>query len=371
LELRGLREDTVVCVLSDHGEEFMEHGRIGHGHGLYEALLHVPWILSIPGSPARRVEKPVSLVDLFPTLLSAAGIDHASPPGAVDRLRDPAREGEQFAEHKDKRSYRQSIRRGDLKLIRSFKRSEVAGPARSAPPSELLRVGDRYAVELQAGLTDGFVASRIKARPGGEADLIEVKGRLEAATEVGIGLLGLGIALTPETEVYGETVDPEGRAVKPHAGLPVKAVLRAVGDDLLCHKLKLYAPDAAFEPELRGIAAAIHGDRLHIGLLSVSLDEQTVLDLGADPDRLDRTLVLERLRDPSLEAFVANARLFELAGDRDERAPLASHPAIVPLERRLDEFGARISTDPLWTASDRAALSAEDLEALRAIGYAR
>ncbi|MFT5151789.1 MAG: choline-sulfatase, partial [Planctomycetota bacterium] len=39
LERDGLADDTIICIVADHGEEFMEHGRIGHGNGLYETLL--------------------------------------------------------------------------------------------------------------------------------------------------------------------------------------------------------------------------------------------------------------------------------------------------------------------------------------------
>ncbi|MHC4845840.1 MAG: sulfatase [Planctomycetota bacterium] len=57
LERRGLADDTTICVVSDHGEEFLEHGRIGHGHGLWENLLSVPWILAGPDVPADVVTR--------------------------------------------------------------------------------------------------------------------------------------------------------------------------------------------------------------------------------------------------------------------------------------------------------------------------
>jgi arylsulfatase A-like enzyme len=67
----GIFEDTVVIITSDHGEEFLDHGSVGHGHSLYEELLHVPFIIRLPDSAqprARRVQAEVGLVDLFPTL---------------------------------------------------------------------------------------------------------------------------------------------------------------------------------------------------------------------------------------------------------------------------------------------------------------
>ena len=48
--LRDLHEfdDTIVVVTSDHGEEFFEHGRKGHGTNLYDETIRVPWILRYP-----------------------------------------------------------------------------------------------------------------------------------------------------------------------------------------------------------------------------------------------------------------------------------------------------------------------------------
>jgi arylsulfatase A-like enzyme len=64
----GWDEDTVLVVTSDHGEEFGDHGGGGHGHSLFSELLRVPLIVRGPGLVARRIDEPVSLVDVLPTL---------------------------------------------------------------------------------------------------------------------------------------------------------------------------------------------------------------------------------------------------------------------------------------------------------------
>ena len=70
-----LSEDTIVVVTSDHGEEFQEHGSWGHGHSVYQELLHVPLIVSWPKAyAARRVIEDVSTMDIAPTLLQATGV---------------------------------------------------------------------------------------------------------------------------------------------------------------------------------------------------------------------------------------------------------------------------------------------------------
>ncbi len=73
LEQEGVLMDTVVAFVSDHGEEFGEHGRIGHEESVYPELLRVPLIVRAPGVRAQRLADPVSLVDAAPTLLALAG----------------------------------------------------------------------------------------------------------------------------------------------------------------------------------------------------------------------------------------------------------------------------------------------------------
>ncbi len=69
----GLYEDTAILVISDHGEEFGEHGQFGHGGRLWDTLLQVPMVLKLPGEDRARgirVEDPVRLMDVYPTLAS-------------------------------------------------------------------------------------------------------------------------------------------------------------------------------------------------------------------------------------------------------------------------------------------------------------
>jgi arylsulfatase A-like enzyme len=74
LRQRGLLEQTVIAITSDHGEEFGEHGVIGHGNSLYRSTLMVPLVIIAPGRAPenRRVDVPVSTRDLPRTLLDLA-----------------------------------------------------------------------------------------------------------------------------------------------------------------------------------------------------------------------------------------------------------------------------------------------------------
>jgi arylsulfatase A-like enzyme len=83
LESRGLADDTMVLLTSEHGEEFWDHGSVGHGHSVYEELLHVPLFVRIPGEAPRRIETPVGLVDVMPTILEALEVE--APPNLSGR----------------------------------------------------------------------------------------------------------------------------------------------------------------------------------------------------------------------------------------------------------------------------------------------
>lgn len=84
----ALDQETAILVTSDHGEEFLDHGSIGHGHTLFEELTHVPLVARIPGAGAGvRVEDPVSHVDVAPTLLRLAGVESRLPGGDLTDAR--------------------------------------------------------------------------------------------------------------------------------------------------------------------------------------------------------------------------------------------------------------------------------------------
>ena len=93
LEEAGLAENTLVVLTSDHGEEFFEHGHKIHRTHLFHESVHVPLVLSWPGSlpSGRRVEGPVGVVDIVPTI--AELLDLPVPERLSGRSLVPAIEG--------------------------------------------------------------------------------------------------------------------------------------------------------------------------------------------------------------------------------------------------------------------------------------
>jgi arylsulfatase A-like enzyme/Tfp pilus assembly protein PilF len=74
LKDKGLYNNTLIVLSGDHGESLGEHGEKTHGFFIYNATLHVPVIVHVPGAKPKAVDDLVSTADLMPTVLSALGM---------------------------------------------------------------------------------------------------------------------------------------------------------------------------------------------------------------------------------------------------------------------------------------------------------
>jgi len=93
LEEQGLMENTLIVLFADHGEEFLEHGFVEHAWRVFTESVHVPLIVRFPGVlGAARIDAPVSLVDVGPTVAALAGV--APQGGRLDGKPLAARTGE-------------------------------------------------------------------------------------------------------------------------------------------------------------------------------------------------------------------------------------------------------------------------------------
>jgi len=80
-ELKSLKidDETLIILTSDHGEQFFEHGYIGHtspDHPTSDVSIRVPLIIHVPGrTEGRKIDAPVELIDIPPTILGLLGLD--------------------------------------------------------------------------------------------------------------------------------------------------------------------------------------------------------------------------------------------------------------------------------------------------------
>jgi arylsulfatase A-like enzyme len=91
--------ETYLIITADHGEMFGEKGLSAHRFSLYDSLLHVPLIIRPPGGgPERKITNPVSLIDLFNTILDMAEIPTREREHSRSLLADSNRWDYTFAE---------------------------------------------------------------------------------------------------------------------------------------------------------------------------------------------------------------------------------------------------------------------------------
>ena len=182
--LGALGDDVVVVVTSDHGEEFFEHGAFTHRKQLFEESLRVPLLIRIPGfSGPRRVQRPISLVDVLPTLLDVleipvpAGLDGTSWFAMGDDV------GPVFAEHRDFGRELYAARLGDEKVIASRQpQASLARYALDRDPVEQqpLRGASPLSEALLRWIDDGRRAEAPASVTAEQAEILEKLGYAEA-----------------------------------------------------------------------------------------------------------------------------------------------------------------------------------------------
>jgi arylsulfatase A-like enzyme len=192
LQDQDLARNTLVILTADHGEEFMEHDWIGHTRYLYDTLVRVPLIVSLPGVlEPDVVSEPVSTLDIMPTLLALGG---AVREGLDGRSLLPALQGGQAqsdravfsevafiapendppADKAEKEAFLAAVVRGRWKLIHNLATDDWTLYDRQRDPGEMNDVLDRQkdeAAELRTLLLEwerGKVESWGKRLPGAQ-----------------------------------------------------------------------------------------------------------------------------------------------------------------------------------------------------------
>ncbi len=359
LEQAGLDENTVICVIADHGEEFLEHGRVGHGHGLWDNLLSVPWILKAPQLAPQEINLAVSLVDLFPTLLAAAGILAPESHEGVDRIANPLAERPVLAEHKEPRAYVQSVRAGERKLVRRAAPLQLGESERTVP------IGTAW--EIQFTREGAGTAHALDLQPGeAESDELELKARITEIDGEELRVGGVRVRCSEATVFYGEILSAVDLAV----GLPIKIKGTFRDDVLLARRVKGYSPDLRFEEEVRGRVTETNLKNgvgtLKLGALEIQVNAETHWDL---PKPYLKREALAEFASAADAEFQLNRNLFNLSSDRaelngDERGDAA-------LESEMQQLFSDLARTRLWSQADRRALDREAVEALRGLGYVK
>ena len=150
LEQEARLDKTILAVVSDHGEEFLEHGGWNHGETLYQEQFWIPWVMRLPGGVGRRIDdRVVSLVDYAPTLFALLGKDIPAAWTGLNALGSSSRFSDRavFAQtavrvggHLDEDARLDAVRTGDQKRIERRDGTECydlsADPREASPLAE-------------------------------------------------------------------------------------------------------------------------------------------------------------------------------------------------------------------------------------------
>lgn len=171
LKRSGLYDGTLIVLLSDHGEEFWDHGGIGHGHTLYGELLRVPFLMKLPGSTPRTLDVPISTASVAATILDLTGTplprDYPAARSLAPLLRgQPLPTEPLLATGLQRIEERQAVLFGDFKLIRwqTSGRQELYDVARDPGEKTDLSVSQPGRTAEGARLLDRIEAESDRAR---------------------------------------------------------------------------------------------------------------------------------------------------------------------------------------------------------------
>lgn len=190
---RGLLEDSLVVITSDHGEEFLEHGRLGHQQLHLDPNLRVPLLFRGAGLRPRVIEDTVELTDVVPTVLELLGV----PPlrEAVGRSLSPYwtaghRPARGAYAEKGTTPGQQTLITDRYQLLEDRRTKEVVlydlqtdPGARKDVSAERPEVAARLAAELSARREDAaerFRSRRVADRPAAPPMKEKVRRELEA-----------------------------------------------------------------------------------------------------------------------------------------------------------------------------------------------
>ncbi len=288
LREHDLLKSTLIVLTADHGEEFWEHGRLGHGRSLYDEVLHVPLILRLPGGVPARIADQVELVDVMPTLLDLSGIP--IPEDLSGKSLRPLVTGESwderpaFADHRPEGlagRIQQSVRLPAEKLVRTFTIRGVEPPEEPPLSLPILKPGQWLEVEGAPQGEGRLLALEIE--PTEPLDKIKVYGPIQSLgpTPGSFWLLGVLCRVLPETrfkDLAEETVEPyplsEGLWVQARGN-------REPSGTFEVERIKLIDPrdsEEEIKAPLESIVVEDDEALMELGGLRVTIDDETEFD---------------------------------------------------------------------------------------------
>lgn len=208
----AIGKNTLLVVLSDHGESFSEHGEYAHGIFLYDTTLRIPFLMAGPGVPARlRVKQQARTVDLLPTVLELMG--GKAPQTVQGSSLVPAFTGKEApTAHSYAETLFPKLNMGwtELRAIRTNRWKFVRAPRPelydlAQDPAETSNVIATHPAEARD------LESKLDAAAGSTAEKVETAASDRRTMEQLRSLGYLGGSSQREYELTGKGIDPKDR----------------------------------------------------------------------------------------------------------------------------------------------------------------
>lgn len=161
LQSSGALENSIVVLVSDHGEAFLDHGMDLHGNRPYNDQLHVPLVMWAPDVAPARVAEPVGVIDLAPSVLAYLGLEPIPGAEGRDILRSAVAPRSVFHETPlnlvEVSFFAYAVTVGDWKYILDVRGNTVELFDLASDPTELRNLADARpdkAAELRAVMAE-------------------------------------------------------------------------------------------------------------------------------------------------------------------------------------------------------------------------
>lgn len=165
-------EDLLVTLVSDHGEEFGEFGKMGHGHRFYDQNIHIPCLFSRKHvlSGIDSVDTVCSTVDILPTIANIASVESRGTDGQIIGKSSQSNNYDRYI-YSHGINNRIMITDGKYKIIKSLKNQGYMIRARQNPNLEITRksvsrsglnISEAHLEQIVTKLDDYIETSNIK-----------------------------------------------------------------------------------------------------------------------------------------------------------------------------------------------------------------
>ena len=325
-------ENTLIAVLSDHGESFSEHGEYTHGVFLYDTTLRIPFLMAGAGIPAGlRVKQQARTIDLLPTVMELMG--GKAPVGIQGTSLAPAFRGKEVPTayaYAETLFPKLNMGWAELRAMRTTRWKYIRAPKPelydlAQDPAETTNVIASHAAEAQE------LEAQLKAVSGGAEKVAAAP--MDSHTMQQLRSLGYLGGSTPQgAELTGKGTDPKDRVevlrllhLAVHSGAPlpqrVSMLKKAIAEDptnptLYSNLGNLYA-EAGRPAEAMGL----YQDALHKGVSAAWLFSRMgslYLRQGNKADAIASLEAAARLNPSDYESLENLAVAYRAAGRIDD-----------------------------------------------------